>query len=210
MYALKQQLLRILSVSVPFVVIFICFYPYRKRALDAQRLTSSRGRECCLILYVISVAAVLAITLWPSYCWESTEGSNALWGDLILLIDRPVWNYDVNLIPFSSLIKYGGAVTKGLRQVVWALINFCGNIGIFIPVGFFSSLLFRGATWKRSAFIGFSMSLSIEIFQWFIVRSVDIDDVILNTMGVVCGHLIYLLAQRIWPTGIQKFLCSST
>lgn len=210
MYTILMLIREMLSLSIPAIIVFTCFQPYRKRALDAMGLKSSIAREIGLILLVASIFSVLAVTLWPVYQWEGTTGSNALWGDLTFLINRPSWDFDVNLIPFKTVLKYIEAAAKGPSFVFWSLLNFCGNLAVFIPIGFFASLLFRGATWKRAVLIGFPMSLVIEICQWFIVRNVDIDDVILNTAGAVCGYLIYRLVRHVWPAVTQKFLCSST
>lgn len=38
---------------------------------------------------------------------------------------------------------------------------------------------------------GIMISTTVEIFQYFIGRSSDIDDIILNTVGVCIGFLIY-------------------
>lgn len=210
MYTIFVLIREMVSISVPAIVVFACFKPYRKRALNAMGLKSSIEREIGLIFLVASIFSVLAITLWPIYYWEDTEGSNALWGNLTFLMNRPSWNFEVNLVPFKTILKYVEAIKNGPSFAFWSLLNGCGNMAIFIPIGFFPALLFRKATWKRSMLIGFLLSLVIEIGQWFIVRSVDIDDVIINTAGAVCGYLIYLLAQRIWPAGTKKFLCSST
>lgn len=37
------------------------------------------------------------------------------------------------------------------------------------------------------------MTLFVEIIQMFIGRSTDIDDVILNTLGIIIGYGIFLL-----------------
>ena len=43
---------------------------------------------------------------------------------------------------------------------------------------------------KNVIFIGFLISLSIELTQLFLKRTTDIDDLILNTLGVIIGLLI--------------------
>ena len=76
------------------------------------------------------------------------------------------------------------------------LINFFGNLAMFIPIGFFSALLFRNATLKRSAIIGFGMSTFIEFAQYFIMRNTAVDDIILNTLGAICGYWVYRLLRK--------------
>ena len=69
------------------------------------------------------------------------------------------------------------------------LISFLGNIFIFIPVGLLISLIWNIKD-KNVVLTGFLISLSIELTQLFLKRTTDIDDLILNTLGVIIGLLI--------------------
>ena len=192
--------------SVPAIIVFCCFHPYRKRALQAMRLRSTPQREVGLILFLLSVFGVLAITLWPPYSWADTSG---MWGNLLLLIDRPNLGYSVNLIPFEFIKDFMENIRSGSPMIVISgIVNMVGNLMIFVPIGFFPAILFRNPTLRRSLLVGLGMALLIEGSQYFIVRTVDIDDVIINTSGSVCGYALYVLAMRIWPTGCQKLKCS--
>lgn len=90
------------------------------------------------------------------------------------------------------------------------LINFFGNLAMFIPIGFFSALLFRNATLKRSAIIGFGMSTFIEFAQYFIMRNTAVDDIILNTLGAICGYWVYRLLRKMFPGFSREFICNIT
>ena len=87
-----------------------------------------------------------------------------------------------NLIPFrniSTQIKY---ITQW-----WALKNLLGNIIPFIPFGFLLPIAYK----KFSSSI-----LLIELFQFFTkLGSFDVDDIILNMVGIVCGYFMFLLAK---------------
>ena len=192
--------------SVPAIIVFCCFRPYRKRALQAMQLRSTPQREVGIILFLLSVFGVLAITIWPSYSWVDTNGT---WGNLLLLIDRPNFGYSVNLIPFEFIKVFVEKIRSGDPIfVISCIVNMVGNLAIFVPIGFFPAILFRNATLRRSLLVGLGMALLIEGGQYFIVRTVDIDDVIINTSGSACGYGLYVLAMRIWPTGCQKLSCT--
>ena len=60
----------------------------------------------------------------------------------------------------------------------------------------------------RAAAIGLGTSLFIEVAQYFLMRSTDIDDVILNTLGALCGWWMYLLLRQACPQSTQKFIVS--
>ena len=200
MHEILYYLREMLVAAVPAAVVFCCFWPYRRRALQAMGLTTSFRREMGLILFIMCLFGVLAVTLWPVYWMEESPG---LWGDIELLVDRPsVWS-NVNLIPFQMFGDYWEDLTRG--GGIFTLLNFLGNLAVFVPLGFFPALLFRGANWRRSALVGFGTSLLVEVGQYFVMRTTDIDDVILNTLGALCGFWLYLLLGRLAPRFIQRF-----
>ena len=71
-------------------------------------------------------------------------------------------------------------------------INIIGNIAMFIPVGIVWPICFKELdTFKKTVLAGAGFSLLIEITQLFCYgRHTDIDDLILNTIGVAIGALI--------------------
>lgn len=204
MTTLKRYFMEIVVVCIPAIIVFLCFRPYRMKALAAMKLKSTRQREIALILFIIAIFGILALTLWPPYTWEDSPG---MWGHLRILIGRPTWKSNLSLVPFTVFKNYVEDLFKSPVFFFVTLINFFGNLAIFIPIGLFPALLFRKATWKRSAIIGFGMSTLIELTQYFIMRNSAVDDIILNTAGAMCGYLIYLLSQKYFPKFTSGFLC---
>lgn len=94
----------------------------------------------------------------------------------------------INIIPFK-IIKDTIYETFKLNNLSYFIISFLGNIFIFIPIGFLISLIWNIKD-KKVILIGFLISLSIELTQIFLKRTTDIDDLILNTLGVIIGVLI--------------------
>jgi len=140
--------------------------------------------------------------LKPTMVWESTPG---VWGNLTLYIDRPNPMTNVNLTPFYMFRIY--KASYGLGDIMYIIINFIGNMAVFIPIGLFPALLFRAAKWYRSALIGCGFSVFIEVSQYFVMRQTDIDDVILNTIGALWGYWLFLLMKRFFPVFTSKFQC---
>ena len=97
----------------------------------------------------------------------------------------------INLIPFVNLFDY-----DNMRD---ALLNFVGNIAMFIPVGIIWPSVFKKLDTHKKVFAaGFGFSLIIEILQLpFFDRVSDIDDLILNTLGYLIGYGIYLLFKNL-------------
>ena len=97
-----------------------------------------------------------------------------------------------NFIPFATIHNYIGQLQGPIARI--AFYNLAGNIVLFIPFGFFIPLL-----WQKFRSIGamLMISLCIPLFiegtQYFIGRSSDIDDVLLNALAILFGYGVYLL-----------------
>ena len=77
------------------------------------------------------------------------------------------------------------------------LINMLGNCGMFIPSGIILPVIYKKLdTFGKVTAAGILLSLCIEIAQLpFAIRATDIDDLILNTLGVMVGYGIYRLIK---------------
>ena len=97
--------------------------------------------------------------------------------------------FKINLIPFVRLFDY---VSK--KEM---LLNVIGNVALFIPSGIVFPILYRNLNsfWKVLG-AGALLSLCIEILQLsFSRRASDIDDLILNTLGVAIGYAVFALIR---------------
>ena len=69
----------------------------------------------------------------------------------------------------------------------WYLI--LGNIALFMPFGFFFTIILRKPDWKKAAIIGFVFSSVIEVTQVLTDRGLgELDDVLHNTWGSLMGY----------------------
>lgn len=104
--------------------------------------------------------------------------------------------YHYNLRPFKEIVRFVRHWKRigGFR----AFLNLGGNIIGFIPMGIFLPALFDKCKKSWVAFLyGFEMSLFIECLQLiFKVGSFDVDDIILNTLGVVFGYIVFQIAGK--------------
>lgn len=196
LYYLREMLI----IGVPAAIVFACFWPYRRNALRAMGLRTNLWRETGLLLFVLCLFGVLAVTLWPVY-GERNQGG--MWGDFLILCSRPSPWTNVNLIPGRMFLDYWEDLTSG--DGFFTVLNFLGNLVVFMPLGFFPALLFRSPSWRRSALVGLGTSVLVEAGQYFVMRTTDIDDVILNTLGALCGFWLYLLLRRLAPRFTQHF-----
>jgi glycopeptide antibiotics resistance protein len=180
--------------ALPVAVVFYLLTPLRQRRLRKLNLTSGTAREICLMLFVMSVCGILSVTLRPPAGWGSP-----------LPEKKELWE-NLNLIPFRMFRIYGYYLRWG--NFLYILINFIGNMLVFLPLGFFPALLFRKARWWRSVLIGGGISAFVEFGQFFLMRQSDIDDVLLNALGALLGYWTFLLLRKIAPTTTSRFQCS--
>lgn len=112
---------------------------------------------------------------------------------------------NLNLIPFKVFQDTYYAITE-LNYWQPFIINFLGNICIFMPIGFMLPLLWKrfNRFWKV-ALMGFGISLFIETTQLTQARSSDIDDLWLNTLGSMLGYAVYFLTYQLYPRLAENF-----
>ncbi|UTI40313.1 VanZ family protein [Niallia sp. RD1] len=109
----------------------------------------------------------------------------------------------INLIPFSTIYSYlafSNDQVSNWQQV--SLVNLLGNVLVFVPFGIFLPLLwsiFRKFT--SLLWMSICIPLFIEITQLFIGRSTDIDDVILNMLGIIFGFFLYKIHHNLFHKG---------
>lgn len=73
------------------------------------------------------------------------------------------------------------------------------NIILFIPFGFFTTMIFKRFT--TGALMGFFISVSIEVLQLFTGRFVQLEDILMNTSGMVIGCLFAFLVFKLHDKG---------
>jgi glycopeptide antibiotics resistance protein len=99
-----------------------------------------------------------------------------------------------NLLPFRTILPYlyggKGAIVSG--------INIVGNIVLLVPIGFLACTVYPDMNWKKSLVLGMVAGLLIEGMQLVLrVGIFDIDDIILNTLGVLVGHWVFAILAKI-------------
>ena len=141
-------------------------------------------REAILLLMYINLAVIIRFTFF------SMSRINGRIQPLVFDASKvfPFW---VNLIPFVKLLDYNSK-----RDL---LLNIIGNTAMFIPSGIILPIIYKklDSFWKVAA-AGAMISLCIEILQLpFSGRASDVDDLILNTAGVMIGYGIYALVRAV-------------
>jgi len=104
--------------------------------------------------------------------------------------------YDINIVRLIPMFSTVGFVKQ---TILWKtiIINIFGNILMFVPFGFLGIVFPKlNQFWILILDFLFAIIL-IESLQYFTRLGVfDIDDVILNTVGVAIGFWIYQVFER--------------
>lgn len=105
--------------------------------------------------------------------------------------------YHYNLVPLKEIgrfIRYRESL--GTEAV---LLNLVGNVLAFLPFGTFLPIFSsRCRKWNFTVLYSFELSLLVELLQLISkVGSFDVDDLLLNTIGGLCGFLVYIVAVHL-------------
>ena len=117
-------------------------------------------------------------------------------GLLILLFFRPKGqNYGtINLIPFNTIHFY----LSGNVGYLITFYNLGANIGLFIPFGLYYRYIKKTPSMKQLLILTIFSISTIEWLQLFTKRgSLDIDDLMLNVLGVCLGYFIYPFFRKV-------------
>lgn len=168
-----------------FIIIILIILPfYLALRKPWQR---EREREIALAVFVLFMIGLLALALQGRYQMPMRMLASAR--------ERINTGVGINLVPFRSIQAY--FVHYGLDGF---LVNFVGNIVMFVPWGFGLTLL-----WKKNqriwiiALYSLGLTVMIETIQLFIGRSVDVDDLILNFTGSCLGAGVCHILRKKFP-----------
>jgi len=168
-------LISILVIGIPILIIL--------NILSRRKITFHVFSLTCLIYF----AALISVTLFPVYIDLRPIESMRINGNVLL----------INLIPFKSIV---GSLTHSYYMV--GVRNVLGNLLLFIPFGIILGIM-KIKRIHKAIIIGLVLSLGIELLQlletqlFMGTRAVDIDDLLLNSLGAVVGFGMYKAIKTI-------------
>ena len=154
--------------------------------IKKRKKTTSLGREAVLGLFALYMVGLLSQTVLP--IWNAGIMNGKPYFNNYIYKPAPI-----NIIPFHTIYQYlysNNSAVDGWEVV--STLHLWANLLLFVPLGIFLPLLSKKyRSLLRILLSGFISSLCIEFIQFFIGRRADIDDVILNVIGVLFGFIIY-------------------
>lgn len=179
---------------IPYMIIAVPIYLIIRFLM--LRKTSRKFNlyhEITLLIFVIFIVGLASQTVIP----KIELGIN---GNINILKNG---THGINLLPLKVLFETYREVFINLN-INYLIINFLGNIIMFMPIGFFIPLLWEIPD-KKIIIVGFLFSLFIEVCQLFLNRGTDVDDLILNTLGTILGLLVYKFLYKKFKNLIIRF-----
>lgn len=184
-----EKMLIHMLVAIPFYVVGrVLFIKIKKVAVQPIRELMMAG----FTIYMIGLASQTIIPQWSMGIWADT-------GKFYFEVYRVNESAGVNLMPLNTIFNYAFQTNGQVGN--WgavSLLNLTGNVFLFSPIGFFLPLIWRRwQSFHKILWIGFWTTCFIEFVQYFIGRSSDIDDILLNTIGVLVGYGAFVLLKKI-------------
>ncbi len=155
----------------------------------------------------VGILYAILLMLW----WRKRKPAYLLffslfWLYLLLLVSVVVFPFEINLAPGSSpeapkIILIPFYVTN-CERLGSCVLETVGNVLLTVPFGFGISFL-----WKLKPrvipWLGLSLGVGIELQQLIVslifrsdFRTVDINDALLNALGVWLGYLLFRFSAR--------------
>ena len=160
---------------LPIALLVAAIWGFMKYKRDRNTPTLQIFFSCAFVCYLTGlVCLVLLIKVisvgWYHLLYHRSSGIN---------IRLFIWDY--NFIPnlFTHLDE-----------------EKIGNFIMFLPFGILYPLSKKTVTWKKTILAGLLTSLTIEISQPVFGRAFDINDIILNTLGVLISTFAFYLAAK--------------
>lgn len=192
-------------------VIYILFRLIYLKASHKKK--KSKSKEILSVLFAFYFAGLLSQTALPNIGFSFDDGLIIdiffNWENYIRIskegfehIQNEPIQGSINLIPFKTIVSYfTGNDTRhfSLSDLSnFRIVNVLGNVLLFVPFGFLLPIINkRAAKFSRVLLCSSLLVLLIEFEQYFIGRSADIDDFILNVFGALCGYLLYKIARKL-------------
>lgn len=101
--------------------------------------------------------------------------------------------HSLNLVPFVWIVKpYEMGISRMIDQLLM-------NIAMLVPAGVLLPVVFCGfRRWWKTALVVMGFVFCIEFVQYFVGRSADVDDFIMNTIGGLAGYGIFAGVNKVF------------
>lgn len=162
--------------ALPIALLVSAVYGFVRFRTDKEMTISRKLFSCMFVCYLTGlVCLVIGFDLM-----------NIFWYKLFYGMD-----------PGRTIDWFGGEidfVPDFLNNISGETI---GNFLMFLPFGVLYPLSHKDCTWTKCVTIGFCVVASIEILQPVFGRMFDLNDIILNILGIVFSTSVFMSVKKI-------------
>lgn len=116
---------------------------------------------------------------------------------LIVFLRKPNTYYELNLTLGNGILSYTDYLISSFKNDFWMVYNFVGNVVFFVPLVFILNAFFPKLKSYQVFLISCIVPYLVEGYQYiFKCGSVDIDDIVLNTGGIIIGIIILIISRK--------------
>lgn len=168
----------------------------------------------CIVIYIPFGLMATLVFLIINEIGHRVKNEKVSWFHRMMLLSLGLYLTAVFAVTVSpvysfSISNFGSRVdllpSQTLGEMLENPLNFYGNILLFIPIGVLLVLLSNKCQRIHTTLlVGAGLSFFIEALQLFCMRGTDIDDIILNTTGTLCGYFIGRFILTVAPSLRKK------
>ena len=145
--------------------------------------------EFSQLLFIVYIVGLLGVLLIP-VIRMGYSNNNGFYCHIV------TYDWDYNLVPFKTISEQLGFLSSDKDNVRNGLLNLFVNSCLIIPFPAILKFAFQKIKTVYCFLIPFALIILCEFLQYIPGRRSDIDDVILNTAGLIVGMTILLLMQN--------------
>lgn len=181
-----NQFIQVIPITLLVGILYIIF---RFLKLKKNNSDINYKREILYLIFICYIVGLFNLVLVPINFW------NIIWYNIF---------YNFNENPFAGIFDFSYNFIPTIYKIIigeytldsWGKAMIVGNFLMFIPMGILLSLCFENVNKKNIFKYAVLIPLAIEVLQLVVGRSFDIDDLVMNFLGIVIGYFIVELVKK--------------
>lgn len=181
-----NQFIQVIPITLLVGLLYIIF---RFLKLKKSNGDINYKKESLYLIFVCYIVGLFNLVLVPRNFWD------IIWYNIF---------YNFNENPFAGIFDFSYNFIPTIYKIIigeytldsWVKTMIVGNFLMFIPMGILLSLCFENVNKKNIFKYAVLIPLAIEVLQLVVGRSFDIDDLVMNFLGIVIGYFIVKLVKK--------------
>ncbi|CCZ56678.1 vanZ like family [Clostridium sp. CAG:762] len=182
-----NQFIQVIPITLLVGILYIIF---RFLKLKKNNSDINYKREILYLIFICYIVGLFNLVLVPINFW------NIIWYNIF---------YNFNENPFAGIFDFSYNFIPTIYKIIigeytldsWGKVMIVGNFLMFIPMGILLSLCLENVNKKNIFKYAVLIPLAIEVLQLVVGRSFDIDDLVMNFLGIVIGYYLVKLIKKL-------------